>query len=309
MNIFFYCPWSSKQKWLKYIKLKFKGHKIYTLDDKFNVNEIEIAIIWKLPNKFFSKLINLKLIFSLGAGTDHILNLKDYKNTPIIRIKDLNMAKRMSNHVHSQILNFQLKLNSYLNAQKKKIWLEERETFHNNNFTVGILGVGFLGLAIGNYLKQLEYKVIGYKNNKNKSHISFPIFSKKRINNFIEQSDILISILPFTPETNNFINQNFLKKMKKTALLINVGRGELLNEEHLIRHLKINKLFFASLDVFKNEPLPKNHKFWNHPNITVTPHIAAISDVESSVDYMHKYFVSFLKKGKIKSDVDQKKKY
>ena len=309
MNILFYCPWPNKNKWHKYIKLKYKGHRIYTLQDSFNFDEIESAIIWKLPNEIFSKLTNLKLIFSLGAGTDHILNLIDYKNTPIIRIKDLNMAKRMSNHVHSQILNFQLKLNLYLSAQKKKIWLEERETFHNRDFTVGILGVGFLGTAIGKYLKRLDYKVIGYKNSTCKSNITFPIFSKREINSFIKKSDILVSILPFTAKTSNIIDKNFLKKMKKNALLINVGRGELLNEDHLINHLKINKNFFASLDVFKSEPLSKKHKFWNHSNITITPHVAAISDIESSVNYMHKRFLSFLKKGKISSDVNHKKKY
>ena len=309
MKILFYCPWSSKKKWLQRIKLKFKEHRIYTLQDKFNFRDIESAIIWNLPNEIFSKLINLKLIFSLGAGTDHILNLSDYKNTPIIRIKDLNMAKRMSNHVHSQILNFQLKLNYYQKAQKNKIWLEEIETFHNKDFTVGILGAGFLGTAIGKYLQRLNYEVIGYKSSVYESNISFPIFTKRKINNFIKESDILVSILPLTPKTNNFIDQSFLKKMKKNALLINVGRGELLNEEHLIEHLKINKNFFASLDVFKNEPLTKKHNFWNHPNITITPHIAAISDVESSVTYMYQRFLSYKKNGKIISDVNLKKGY
>jgi glyoxylate/hydroxypyruvate reductase A len=97
--------------------------------------------------------------------------------------------------------------------------------------------------------------------------------------------------------------------MKKNSLLINIGRGASLNEEHLIKHLKHNKNFYASLDVFKKEPLTKNHKFWKHPNVTVTPHIAALTDIDSSINLMHERFVSYKKAGKIKSDVDSKKGY
>ena len=256
-----------------------------------------------------SQLTNLKIIFSLGAGVDNILNLSGYKGTSIVRIKDPNMAIRMSNHVLSQILYYQLKLNLYNKAQHSKKWIQEKETFLNNKIKVGILGVGFLGTFVGKYLQNLNYKVIGFKNSPSKSKISFPIYTKGKINNFIKSCDIIVSILPSTFKTDNFINNSFLKKMKKNSLLINIGRGTSLNEEHLIKHLKFNRNFYASLDVFKNEPLTKNHKFWNHPNVTVTPHIAAISDIDSSIKLMHKRFVAYKKTGKIKSDVNSKKGY
>ena len=309
MNILFYCQWPNKKNWLQSIKHKFRGQTIYTLKDKFNYQDIDCAIIWNLPNNIFSKLTNLKIIFSLGAGVDHILNLAGYKDTPIVRIKDPHMATRMSSHVLSQILYYQLKLIFYQKAQQKKTWLEEKKTLLNNEIKVGILGVGFIGTFVGKYLKKLNYKVIGFKNSSVKSKISFPIYTKRKINYFIKECDIIVSILPATSKTNNFINQSFLRKMKKNSLLINIGRGTSLNEEHLIKHLKFNKNFYASLDVFKKEPLSENHKFWKHPNVTVTPHIAAITDIDSSINLMHKRFVSFKKTGKIKSDVDFKKGY
>lgn len=97
--------------------------------------------------------------------------------------------------------------------------------------------------------------------------------------------------------------------MKKRSLLINIGRGASLNEKDLIDHIANEKNFYASLDVFKNEPLIKTHKFWKNSNITITPHIAAITDVESSINYIHKKFLLFSKKNKITSDVNFKKGY
>ena len=309
MKILFYCQWPDKKAWLKYLKLKFKKHKIYTVEDKFNYEDIEIAIIWKLPNTIYSNLINLKIVFSLGAGVDHILSLKSYNNTPIVRIKDVNMAKRMSNYAHSQILNYQLKLNLYNKAQRKKKWLEEQSTPHNNQITIGILGVGYLGKYLGRYLKRLDYQVIGYKASPVNKKIAFFIYTKRKINNFIKESDIIVSLLPGTKETENFIDKKFLKKMKKKSLLINIGRGSSLNEEDIIEHLTQNKNFYASLDVFKNEPLKRNHKLWNNPNVIITPHVAATSDIESSVDYIYQRFLNFIEKDKFVSDVNLKKGY
>ena len=309
MNILFYCTFPNQKIWIQSIKKKFKRENVYTIKDNIDFQDMDIAIVWNLPNKILSQLTNLKIIFSLGAGVDHILNLSGYKGTPIVRIKDPNMATRMSNHVLSQILYYQLKLTSFQKAQQLKKWLEEKKTLLNNEIKVGILGAGYLGTCIGKYLQKLNYKVIGFKSSPTKSKISFPIYPKRKINNFIKECDIIVSILPSTFKTNNFINHSFLKKMKKNSLLINVGRGTSINEEHLIKHLKFNKNFYVSLDVFKKEPLSKNHKFWNHPNVTVTPHIAAITDIDSSINLMHKRFVSYKKIGKIKNDVDSKKGY
>ena len=97
--------------------------------------------------------------------------------------------------------------------------------------------------------------------------------------------------------------------MKKRALLINVGRGLTINERDLINHLIKNKFFYASLDVFKEEPLPKKHPFWDLSNVTVTPHVASLTVINSAVNHMHKKYKELQKSKKIKSDVDLKKGY
>ena len=97
--------------------------------------------------------------------------------------------------------------------------------------------------------------------------------------------------------------------MKESSLLINIGRGPAINEVDLIKHIKKNPQFYASLDVFNKEPLIKKHKFWSNKNITITPHVAAITDHDSSISYLYKKFMDFKKNKKIKSDVDIKLGY
>ena len=309
MNILFHASFANQDEFLKSLRKKFFSHKIFTLDQNVPLDKIEVALVWNLPDKILKKLKNLKIIFSLGAGVDHILKLPSYKNTPIIRIQDPNMRSRMLNHVLAQILIYQLKLTEYNKAQQKNIWLDERHTSLNKDLTIGVLGVGYLGKFIANKLKSLNYNVIGYKNTISAAKYSIPIYYKKSLKTFLKLSDIIVSVLPATKETRDLINKSFLNQMKKKSLLINIGRGSSLNEMDLLKHIKQNNFFFASLDVFKKEPLPKNSKLWKNQNITVTPHVAAITDVDSSINYIFSKFEQFRTNGKIISNVKIKNGY
>ena len=266
-------------------------------------------MVWNLPSSFFKKMVNLKAIFSIGAGVDHILKLPNIRNLPIIRVKDPTMRKRMYNHVLSQILIFQLKLKIYDEAQRKKIWMNERYTPLNNELTIGIMGLGYIGNFVALNIKELGYNVIGYKRKVIAKNFPFEIYDFSSLSKFIKKSDVIVSILPDTKKTKNFINANFLKKMKESSQLINIGRGSAVNELDLITHIKNNANFYASLDVFNKEPLIKKHKFWSNKNITITPHVAAITDHDSSISYLYKRFMDFKKNRKIKSDVNIKLGY
>jgi len=309
MNIFFYATYSNHEEFLSTLRKKFKHDKVYTINDKNDLSKIDVAMVWNLPNDIFKKMLNLKAIFSIGAGVDHILKLSNVKNLPIVRVKDPTMRIRMYNHVLSQILIFQLKLKIFDEAQRKKIWMNERYTPLNNELTIGIMGLGYIGNFVALKIKKLGYQVVGYKRNNLSKNTTFEIFDNSSLNKFIKKSDVIVSILPHTKNTKNFINTKFLKKMKKTSLLINIGRGSAVNELDLINHMKYNPNFYASLDVFNKEPLEKKHKFWVNKNITITPHVAAITDYDSSISYLYKRFMDFKKNKKIKSDVDIKLGY
>ena len=130
MSILFYCTFKNKDQWLRSIKKKFKKEIVYTPNNKLDYSKINYAIVWNLPDKIYSKLNNIKIIFSLGAGVDHIIKLPSYRKTPIIRVKDVNMAKRMSYHVHSQILSYQLKL--YLFHQHSNLYRKDTHIVNQN---------------------------------------------------------------------------------------------------------------------------------------------------------------------------------
>ena len=310
MSILFHCSWNNKDEWLRAIKKQFKGHKIYSLEDKRDLSKVEFGIIWNLSNKVLKKMKNVKVLFSMGAGIDHIINLKSYRGQPIIRLKDTIMAERMTNHILSQILFYQLNLKKYQIAQMKNKWAEDKEPVLNNNIKIGILGVGFLGSFVGKQLQKLGYNVIGFKNSKPKNRYFFPVFYKKNnLKKFLQQSDIIAVILPSTPDTYHMIDKEFLQNMKNKALLINVGRGSTLYEKPLIAHLKKNQQFFVSLDVFEEEPLPKSSTLWQLPNVTITPHVASLTVVDSAIKYMYSKYLQYKKNGKIKNDVNIKRGY
>ena len=311
MNILFYSPWTDQNdEWLRKIKKKFKQYKIYTLNNKPDLSLIKYALIWNLEDNILKKMKNVKVLFSLGAGVDHILNLNSFKEQVVIRIKDPFMGERMNNYILSQILSYQLSLNLYRQSQNKKKWIGEIEPLLNNKITVGILGMGFLGSYVGKRLKSLGYNVIGFKNSKPRIQYPFSIYYRKSdLRKFLNKSNIVISILPSTPYTKHFINLSFLNKMKKESLLINVGRGSTLNEKNLITHLKHNSKFHASLDVFENEPLSKKSALWNLKNVTITPHTASVTYLDTAIDYIYKKIVQHSKNGKIKSNIDLNKGY
>ena len=158
MSILFHCTFKNSSKWITKIKRRFKNKKIISIYDTDKFNEVDIAIVWNLPQDILTKLPKLKIIFSLGAGVDHILRLNDYKATPIVRIKDPLMGELMYYYVLSQILNYQVGINQYKIAQNKKIWIKEILPKFNKDLTVGILGFGYLGSIVANSLKKIIIK-------------------------------------------------------------------------------------------------------------------------------------------------------
>ena len=295
--------------WKKTIKNYFKNEKLISIKDYKKFNDVKYAIIWNLPDETLAKLKNLKIIFSMGAGVDHILKLKNYnRKIPIIRIKDPKMGERIANYSLAQILNYQLNFKIFQNSQNKKYWSGERTPIDNENLTVGILGLGFLGSYIAKKLIKLNYNVIAYKKSS-KQFLNIKVYTKKNIIKFIKKSDVIVSILPATPETDNIINRSFLKKMKKKSCLINIGRGNAIDEIALVEHLKQNKDFFVYLDVFKNEPLKTSSKLWSLPNVSITPHVAGVTAIDSAVEYMFQKYKIYKNNHKLKSDVESNKSF
>ena len=253
--------------------------RIYPEEGK--LEDIEFVLCWKHPHGVLNRYPNLKVISSLGAGVDHLFQdaqLPTY--IPITRIVDPELGQAMSEFVIGLILNHMRSLNLYFDNQKNKLW-EAKPFKIAKNMTVGIMGMGVLGQDLAQKLDTIGFKVIGWAQSE-KQIDNVQIFrGSDEYDAFLKQTNILVCLLPLTDKTKNILDKNTFLKLPDQAYVINVARGEHLVDEDLIEMIDGKKLSGASLDVFRNEPLTKDHLFWNHPNISITPHIASLTNPDS----------------------------
>lgn len=270
----------ASEKWVTTLKKRNASLDIQVYPDVQRPEDIEFAISWKHPEGLYKNYPNLKVIASMGAGVNHILKDKDLpKGVKVTRIVDDQLTKDMSHFVLLQCLAVSRNLFHHHQDQDSKTWkVKSYQTPQQTS--VGIMGYGVLGQAAGKLLKANGFEVCGYANSS-KTVDSIKVYGADERDEFLENTQILVCLLPVTSETVGVLNLELFKKLKENGYLINVARGEHLNEEDLITALDQGVLKGASLDVFQEEPLPESHPFWNHKNIQITPHIASMTDPES----------------------------
>ncbi len=242
--------------------------------------DITFALVWHPPTGELRKYPHLKCIASLGAGVDHIMqDPQRPKDIPIVRVVDKQMAKDMTQYVVWAVLNHVKRFDHWAKLQNKTAW-EQEGPFSLTETQIGVMGLGHLGQHIASALVHLGLQVSGWSRSKKIINKVQCFSSDAELELFLSQSDILICILPLTPTTRNILNEKTLAHLPEGAYVINVARGELLVEQDLMAALDRGQLSGACLDVFQTEPLPKNHPFWKHPKIRITPHIASVTNVK-----------------------------
>jgi glyoxylate/hydroxypyruvate reductase A len=180
----------------------------------------------------------------------------------------------------SIVMLYTINLHKYSKQQKDNLWKELSGSTIQTT-TIGIMGLGSIGQFLAKKFKQLGFNVKGYSNTKKDISDILTFTTDEPIELFLNEVDILISILPLTKITTNIFNKSFFCKMKKNSYFINVGRGAQVVENDLVNAINSKQLESVYLDVFNYEPLEKNHQFWQHPNINITPHIASITKPSS----------------------------
>ena len=236
---------------------------------------IEYALVWHPPPGLLASLPNLKLIFGLGAGIDHLLRDPELpRQVPIVRLVDPYMTDAMSEYIALSVLRLHRQDLDYLAQQRAGAW-EEREQKNAAERPVGILGFGTLGQDAGRKLKALGFPVSGWSRSA-RAIDGFETFSGTAgLEALLSLSEILVCLLPLTGETGGILNASNFDRLPRGAGIVNAGRGGHLVENDLISALDSGRLSGAVLDVFREEPLPRAHPFWRHPRIIVTPHVAA----------------------------------
>lgn len=240
-----------------------------------NLEDIEIALAWHPPIGELAKFPNLKLIISLGVGVEHILR-DPYlpKNVLIATVFTPNKISQMVEYVELAVLFFKRRFLDYQQLQQKQQW-KLLPIPSSQSFTVGVMGLGRLGLNVAKTLKNRGFILKGLSRTRKEIEGINCFTGKEEIQLFLKYCSVLVCLLPLTEETRNILNQELFDSLPKGAYLINVGRGEYLVEEDLLRALDSGQIAGAILDCHWPEPLPKNHPFWLHPKIMITPHIAS----------------------------------
>ncbi len=275
MSVLVISPGRDPKPWVEAFKKGNPGIPVYAYPEAHDPDEIEYVISWKHPRGIFKHYPNLRVIASMGAGVDHIICDPEIPlHVVITRIIDEQLAEDMCDFVLALVLDHLRNISFHHNIHAwEPIPYKRIEEQH-----IGIMGLGFMGSAVAQTLLKNRFKISGWAKTPKKLAGINTYSGEKQLEKFLKISTILICLLPLTQETENILNKELFKKLPKGGYLINVARGEHLVEYDLLEMIDKGHLSGASLDVFRIEPLPREHVFWDHPRIKITPHIASITN-------------------------------
>jgi glyoxylate/hydroxypyruvate reductase len=255
------------------------------------VTDIEYVAAWLPPPNVLKGLPNLKIIFSLGAGVDAILKDPTLPaGTPIVRVNDDDLTKRMTEYIVLHVLMHHRQQRRIDANQQLKTW-DSFPTHAASGLSVGIMGMGVMGQDSAARLRDLGFKVAGWSQSRKDINGVESFAGAAEFEAFLARTDILVSLLPATAETDGIINRATIKGLSRRGpfgapVVINAGRGRQQVASDILTCLNNGELFAATLDVFAVEPLPADDPLWVHPKVTVTPHIAADSEPDVICAYV-----------------------
>lgn len=279
--LLFDLPGYPQELWTAHLRKLLPDLKILSTVDAATAGDIAYCIAWKPAPGALRKLPNLKIVFSMGAGVDGIVADPTYPHhIPLQRVVDDTLAQAMSEYVVLSVLYWHRRLHDFVDLQRGKKW-RQLAAPRAPNVRVGILGFGVLGQAAARALSALNYQLAGWSATPKRADGVKTFHGQEQLQPFLAETDILVCLLPLTPETRGILNAKAFAALPKDACIVNAARGGHVVEEDLVKALDSGHLRGATLDVFSAEPLPATSPLWSHPKIVMTAHSAAFTDPES----------------------------
>jgi glyoxylate/hydroxypyruvate reductase len=254
------------QMWLNELAAAMPGESV-VVGAAVDSAVVDVAIVRGVDPGNLHQFPNLALIHCMWAGVDKLMDHPDVPvHVPLVRTVDPAMADQMAATAVAHVLDVATGHHSYRAHQTHSEW-KPRHAKPMSSHTVGVLGYGTLGRRCGEQLAHLGFNVMGWRSS-----------SAESLTDVLGAGDIILNLLPLTSDTVGILNVSTFAHMQPGATFINLARGQHVVDSDLIAALDSGHLSRAILDVFHLEPLPSEHPFWKHPQITVTPHVAAETD-------------------------------
>jgi glyoxylate/hydroxypyruvate reductase len=276
--LLFLSPDDPADAWRAELQARIPGLDVRVWPEVGDRADIDIALVWRPPQGELarSRYPNLKAILSLAAGIDGLIADPDLPDVPIARMVDPSLTRTMSEYVLLAVLRHHREFDRFERAQRVREWAyafppqaAERR--------VGIMGLGELGSAAARRLVAEGFQVLGWSRSPKVLDGVVSYAGRSELHAFLHRTDVLVCLLPLTADTVGILDAATFTGLPHGAFVINVARGQHLIERDLVEALDSGHLAGATLDVFREEPLPPESPLWEHPKVLVTPHVASYS--------------------------------
>ncbi|MFD1110170.1 2-hydroxyacid dehydrogenase [Pseudoroseomonas ludipueritiae] len=256
-------------------------------DPSVDPADVRYVMVWEPEAGRFPAMSGLRAVFSSAAGVDHITCVPDWpRHLPLIRMGGEETAQRMGEYIAWACLTLLRETRVFALAQAERCWANRESPFSARQRTIGIMGLGNLGQAAARMLQGLNFTVRGWSRGRKDIPGVRSFAGAEELPEFLAGTDILVSLLPSTPETTGLIDAALLARLPAGAGLVSAGRGQHVVEPDLIAALDSGHLSGAVMDVFATEPLPPESPLWTHPKVTVTPHVASQATRQDRAAYV-----------------------
>ncbi|HQS21736.1 MULTISPECIES: glyoxylate/hydroxypyruvate reductase A [unclassified Acidovorax] len=280
MKITFCCTDTKAEPWLQGLSAALPGAELSVWEPGAPV--ADYAVVWAPPQQFMDEQQGIKALFNIGAGVDALLQRRLPQGARVVRLDDAGMAVQMAEYVCHAVIRHFREFDQYEASMRAGQWAYRKPRLRQD-FAVGVMGLGVLGERVAKALAQFDFPVNGWSRSPKAIDGVRAFTGAEQFNDFLGASRVLVNLLPLTPDTTDVINKDALSRLQTGAYVINVARGAHLVDEDLLAAIDSGHVAGATLDVFRTEPLPAGHAFWNHPRITITPHTSARTLREESI--------------------------
>ncbi len=288
MNIVFHSSQFNLSEWQQAFD-KLSGDIILQSVDQVAMTDIDVLLIWKPTVLDWSAASNLQLVVWLGAGVD-VTNpkLQLPSGVPQERLKDGGMKAAMCDYAHYAVLHYQRRFDRFLEAQRQSHWIIERDYKRKSDISIGVLGLGHLGMAVAEYLANQGYPVSGWSRSPKNHENVHSYAGDEQLEPFLKQCDLLINMLPHTTATHHLLDEQRLRQLPQHSAIISLSRGAIIDTQAMVNLIDQGHLRGAFMDVFEQEPLDKASPLWQHPKIIITPHQSAPTQtLDSAREIIH----------------------